>query len=97
MSHTASINNEGLDTDPQSIVEIAESADEGSPHPNTPPSRATKGFCRNCRTNVGEFYNSWHKITGSYYVPALLGSYSTILKSTGKQKAASKGTDLEGW
>ncbi|KAF1935109.1 hypothetical protein EJ02DRAFT_428729 [Clathrospora elynae] len=98
MSHTASVFDfdENSDAGAQPAAEIPESADEGSPGGGLPLSRSTKGFCRNCKSNVGEFYNSWHRITGSYYVPALLGSYSTTLRSTGKLKAASKGTDLEG-
>ncbi|KAI2478033.1 hypothetical protein Ptr902_10716 [Pyrenophora tritici-repentis] len=72
------------------------SAEEASFRPASPISHSTRGFCKTCDNIVGDFYNSWHRITGSYYVPALLGSYSISLKSTGKQKAASKGTDLEG-
>lgn len=77
-------------------VEVAESADEASPR-SRPVNRATKAFCKNCKNNVGDFYNSWYKVTGSYYVPALLGSYSSTLQPMGKLKAASKGTELAGW
>jgi hypothetical protein len=97
MSHMASITDENAGTGAQPVVEIADSADEPSPCPGSPINHSTKGFCRNCRNCVGNFYNSWTKITGSYFVPALLGSYSSTLRPTGKQKAASKGTDLEGW
>jgi hypothetical protein len=97
MSYMASITDENADTGAQPVVEIADSADEGSPRPDSPLNRSTKGFCVNCRNSIGDFYNSWSKITGSYFVPALLGSYSTTLRPTGKQKAASKGTVLEGW
>ncbi|CAN9250908.1 unnamed protein product [Alternaria alternata] len=76
-------------------VEVAESADEASPR-SPPVNRATKAFCKNCKNNVGDFYNSWYKVTGSYYVPALLGSYSSTLQPMGKLKAASKGTELAG-
>ncbi|KAF1911609.1 hypothetical protein BDU57DRAFT_590883 [Ampelomyces quisqualis] len=62
-----------------------------SPRPDTPRSRSTKGFCKNCGSNIGEYYNSWHKVTRTYYMPALLGSYRNLLKSSGKQKAASRG------
>ncbi|CAO2656674.1 Nn.00g054770.m01.CDS01 [Neocucurbitaria sp. VM-36] len=77
-------------------AEIAESADEGSPRPDSPVQRTTEGFCRNCCNKIGEFYNSWHRVTGSYFVPALLGSYRSLLEITGREKAASKGTNLEG-
>jgi hypothetical protein len=79
------------------IPEVPNVTEDDSPRPETPKSQSTKGFCKNCGTNIGEFYNSWHKVTGSYYVPALLGSYRSLLKSSGKQKAASRGTAIEGW
>ncbi|EFQ89964.1 hypothetical protein CFE70_010546 [Pyrenophora teres f. teres 0-1] len=72
------------------------SADEASSRSASPISHSTRGFCKTCDNIIGDFYNSWYRITGSYYVPALLGSYSVLLKSAGKLKAASKGTDLEG-
>jgi hypothetical protein len=68
-----------------------------SARPDTSTNRSTKGFCKNCGTNIGEYYNSWHKVTGSYYVPALLGSYRSLLKNSGQQKPASRGTAIEGW
>ena len=73
------------------------SADNAPSRPASPISRSTKGFCKSCDNMIGDFYNSWYRVTGSYYIPTLLGSYSVSLRSTGKQKAASKGTDLEGW
>jgi hypothetical protein len=76
--------------------EVDESADEASP-PSPPTNRATKAYCKNCKNCIGEFYNSWYKVTGSYFVPALLGSYSSTLQPMGKLKAASKGTELAGW
>ncbi|KAF2109438.1 hypothetical protein BDV96DRAFT_585598 [Lophiotrema nucula] len=60
-----------------------------------PANRSTTGFCRRCNGNVGEFYNAWHKITGTYYLPALLGSYSSRLRPHGRQTAATDGTDLD--
>ncbi|KAF2831553.1 hypothetical protein CC86DRAFT_366899 [Ophiobolus disseminans] len=77
-------------------AEIAESPDESSTRPQSPISQSTKGFCKNCGNNIGEYFNLWHKVTGSYYVPALLGSYKSLLKSSGKQKGASRGTAIEG-
>lgn len=79
-------------------MQVVESAErEASSCPGTPINRSTKGFCKNCGTNIGEYYNSWHKVTGSYYVPALLSSYRSLLKRSGRQKAASRGTAIEGW
>lgn len=77
--------------------EGTESVDKGSSRPGSPLGRATQGFCKNCGSNIGEYFNLWHKITSSYYMPAMLGSYRSLLKVSGKQKAASKGTHLEGW
>ncbi|KAG9188443.1 hypothetical protein G6011_02366 [Alternaria panax] len=76
-------------------AEVAGSADEASPH-SPPTNLATKAFCKNCKNNIGDFYNSWFKVTGSYYVPALLGSYSSTLRPMAKIKAASMGTELAG-
>ncbi|RAR10183.1 fe-s protein assembly co-chaperone protein [Stemphylium lycopersici] len=98
MSHNtpaAIVNAESVQVQ-QPTLEVGESANEGSQRPSPPINRSTKGYCRNCRNSIGVFYNSWYRVTGSYYVPALLGSYSISLKGTGKPKAASKGTDLEG-
>jgi hypothetical protein len=80
-----------------SAIAVIESAQDASPPFDTPVNRSTKGFCKNCGSNIGEYYNSWRKVTGSYYVPTLLGSYRSLLKSCGKQKAASRGTAIEGW
>ncbi|KAF2187096.1 hypothetical protein K469DRAFT_705651 [Zopfia rhizophila CBS 207.26] len=66
------------------------------PSPQAPVNRSTTAFCKKCSEVVGEFYNSWHKITGTYYLPTLLGSYSSRLRAHGRQKAASLGTDLDG-
>lgn len=79
-------------------VEIAESVDndETSRAPS-PVNRSVTARCQRCKTDIGEFYNSWHKITGTYYLPALLGSYSSRLRPNGRQKAATVGTDIEGW
>jgi hypothetical protein len=54
-------------------IEIADSPDEASPRPESPFSRSTSGFCKSCGSNIGEFLNSWHKVTGSYYVPVRNG------------------------
>jgi hypothetical protein len=83
--------------DTTAVAEIPNVTEDASPHPDMPRDQSTKGYCKNCGTNIGEFYNSWHKVTGSYYVPALLGSYRSLLKSSGKQKAAARGTAIEGW
>ncbi|KAF1833046.1 hypothetical protein BDW02DRAFT_570455 [Decorospora gaudefroyi] len=97
VSQTAAVTDENADISARlSGNEIAATADEGSPNPGSPINPSTKAFCRNCNRHVGDFYNAWHRVTCSYYVPALLGSYSTTLKLVGKQKEASKGTDLEG-
>lgn len=60
-------------------------------------NRSTTAHCRHCKASIGDFYNSWHRVTGSYFVPALLGCYTHLLQNTGKVKAASKGNDVEGW
>lgn len=86
-----------VEVPPEGTREGESAKDDTSPRPDTPMIRSTKGFCKNCGTNIGEYYNSWHKVTGSYYVPALLGSYRSLLKNSGQQKPASRGTAIEGW
>ncbi|KAF2874826.1 hypothetical protein BDV95DRAFT_591600 [Massariosphaeria phaeospora] len=85
-----------VEADGTMAVEVAESIDNGSPRPQSPASRSTTGFCRRCLKPIGQFFNSWHKVTGTYYLPAMLGSYTSSLAQRGKQKAASVGTDLDG-
>ena len=83
--------------------ETADSADEGSPHPErlqileASSNRSVAAFCKNCHSNIGEFYNSWHKVTSSYYSPALLGSYRSLLRRADQKKEASDSTELAGW
>ncbi len=90
-------------TNANNVGEIAESADERSPHPEdssqpeTPANRSVTAFCRKCNGKVGEFYNSWHKVTSSYYSPALLGSYRSLLRVSDERKEASDSTELAGW
>jgi hypothetical protein len=85
------------------VVEITERADEthsqleGSPQHEAPNGRSVTAFCKKCGCNVGEFYNSWHRITSSYYTPALLGSYRSLLRISGQRTEASDLTDLAGW
>ncbi|KAJ8108242.1 hypothetical protein OPT61_g8309 [Boeremia exigua] len=84
------------------VGEIADSADEGSPHPEgssqpeTPANRSVAAFCRKCNSKIGDFYNSWHKVTSSYYSPALLGSYRSLLRTSGERKEASDSTEIAG-
>ena len=85
------------------VIEIAESADEGSPRPEgspqlgSPINRSTTAFCKKCDGKIGEFYNSWHKVTSSYYSPALLGSYKSLLRTSDQRKEALDSTKLAGW
>lgn len=76
--------------------QAAAAAQLASPDGDFPVTRSTKGFCKKCSAQVGEFYNGWVKITGTYYLPALLGSYNSLLRESGRQKAASLGTALNG-
>ncbi|KAJ4984258.1 hypothetical protein SVAN01_10227 [Stagonosporopsis vannaccii] len=84
------------------INEIAESADGGSPssegssQSETPMTGPVAAFCKKCYSKIGEFYNSWHKITSSYYSPTLLGSYRSLLRISDQRKQASESTELAG-
>ncbi|KAF2682413.1 hypothetical protein K458DRAFT_419807 [Lentithecium fluviatile CBS 122367] len=83
----------GEDTE---VLEVPESVDNDSPRPASPISRSTKAFCKRCGGEVGDFFNSWIKVTNSYSLPALLGSYSSRLKEQGRLRTASIGTELNG-
>lgn len=102
-SQAASIVPETAIAAPSNAVEIAESADEASPRPErspqpeTPINRSSTAFCKKCDGKIGEFYNSWHKVTSSYYSPALLGSYRSLLRASEQSKQASDSTELAGW
>lgn len=61
-------------------------------------SRATIASCKACGAVFGEFLNQFRKITGSYYLPSLVGSYGiTGLHAKGKPKPASADSALDGW
>jgi len=60
-------------------------------------SRSTIGQCRKCQSDVGEFFNSWIKVTGSYYLPAMAGSYRTPGLIFGKMRPASADSALADW
>lgn len=73
-------------------------ADAESQSSDEDVSRSTNGFCRKCNSNIGEFYNGWIKITNTYYLPALVGSYSAPgLQLAPKAKVALIGSEFEGW
>jgi hypothetical protein len=79
-------------------LKVPESSDDNDwPRPASPANRSTKAWCKRCNACVGDFFNSWLKITGSYYLPALLGSYSSLLKDQGRKRTAAVGTELDGW
>ncbi|KAH6637895.1 hypothetical protein C7974DRAFT_390461 [Boeremia exigua] len=84
------------------VGEVAEGADEGSPRPEgssqpeTLINRSVSAFCKECSGKIGEFYNSWHKVTSSYFSPALLGSYRSLLRTSAWRKSASDSTELAG-
>ncbi|KAF2270431.1 hypothetical protein CC78DRAFT_573713 [Lojkania enalia] len=79
-----------IDDDVVEMIDIPERSKSSS------GSKSTTGMCKNCGGRVGEFYNSWHQVTGTYYLPTLLGSYNSKLRPHGKQTAASMGTDIDG-
>jgi hypothetical protein len=61
-------------------------------------NRSTIAQCMACKAVFGEFFNSWRKVTGSYYLPTLAGSYATTgLHAKGKPKPASQESQLHGW
>lgn len=67
---------------------------------DAPGARSTEAFCGSavCGRKIGEFYNSWIRVTGSYFLPALEASYRlTGLGDAGRVKPASSGSSLAGW
>lgn len=67
--------------------------------PPASDSHATEGICRHCGCNIGRFYNLFHKVSGTYYLPALLGSWDSRLRPTaGRQpRTAAPDSELDGW
>ncbi len=104
LSHTTPADHGRTDAEASAAAAVAaveksgsDSARERASPLGSPMNRSTTAHCRHCKASIGDFYNAWHKVTGSYFVPALLGSYTHLLQNTGKVKAASKGNDVEGW
>ena len=83
------------------MTEVAESPLQSprpsSSSPSAPQSSQAAGICRKCGAKAGDFFNAWHRITSSYFLPALVGSYSSLLRAAGDRKKASIGTELNGW
>jgi hypothetical protein len=88
--------------------EIAESPDHALDHTldhtldhvldHTPlDSSSVQAFCRRCGAKAGHFSNAWHQVTNTYFLPALVGSYSSQLRPAGVPKRASTGTELNQW
>jgi len=59
--------------------------------------RSTIGQCRKCHADIGEFFNSWIKVTATYYLPAMPASYRLVGVTTGKQRLASPTSSLSEW
>lgn len=79
MSHlTSTIEVSASGAEIPKTIEIAESSDEASPRSESPFSRSTTGFCKSCGSNIGEYLNSWHKVTNSYYVPVRNGQTGVV-------------------
>ena len=103
VSQVASIVPETATVTKAKAVEITEHADktlshlEGPSQHEAPNSRSVTAICKKCGGSVGVFYNSWHRATASYYTPALLGSYRSLLRISGQRKEASDKTELAGW
>ncbi len=73
------------------IDQDQDDADQGS------SSLAITAVCRQCSAVLGEFYNAWIRISGTYYLPALRSSYRiTGLRESGKARPA-LGSELDGW
>lgn len=72
------------------MTEVAESPEETLP-------RSTTGVCRKCGATAGEFFNAWHQITASYFLPAQVATYRSRLRATGQRKKAATGSELDGW
>jgi len=80
------------------IVIDSSDQDEDDEDADAPLARSTEGFCRSCRHQIGEFYNSWVRVTGSYYLPALESSYRlTGAKRAAMVQKASSDSSLAGW
>ncbi|KAI9694402.1 MAG: hypothetical protein M1822_000018 [Bathelium mastoideum] len=60
-------------------------------------SSSVRGACQRCGAVFAEFYNAFTRVTGSYYMPSLVGSASTTgLVATGRTKSAAAHSELDG-
>ncbi|KAF2750564.1 hypothetical protein M011DRAFT_474081 [Sporormia fimetaria CBS 119925] len=67
---------------------------EGPPVGACKPVRA---LCKRCVIHVGDFFNRFHRISGTYYLPVLLGSWTSKLRPSSEvPHRAAVGTELEG-
>lgn len=82
-----------MDVDPSPELQ-SESEDDGR---GAEADRSTVGQCKNCHADIGEFFNSWLKVTGSYYLPVMVGSYQLVSLQTGKPRSASSKSSLSEW
>ncbi|KAI9695609.1 MAG: hypothetical protein M1820_008534 [Bogoriella megaspora] len=65
--------------------------------PSASTHQTVRGACHRCGAVVGEFFNSFIQVTGSYYLPALVGSFSTNgVVAKGRAKSAATGSELDG-
>ena len=77
--------------------EIAESPVDPAVDHTPFDDSSVQAFCRRCGAKAGHFSNAWHQITNTYFLPALVGSYSSQLRPAGVPKRASTGTELNQW
>ncbi|KAF2231559.1 hypothetical protein EV356DRAFT_506766 [Viridothelium virens] len=63
-----------------------------------PGESSVSGACL-CGAVFGEFYNAFIRVTGSYYMPTLVGSFSNtgLLVARGKVRPAAARSELDGW
>lgn len=84
------------DFDHHPVIDIDMAVDEDH-RTSSSLGRSTIAFC-GCGSEFGQFYNSWSKVTGSYYLPCMVGSYSvTGLHRKSKPKPASTDSALAEW
>ncbi|KAF2197799.1 hypothetical protein GQ43DRAFT_434837 [Delitschia confertaspora ATCC 74209] len=88
------------------VAQHAPDRDGDTSMPSPPPegsnqdaSQLVQGVCKNpkCEKVIGEFFNSWHSFTSSYFLPSLPGSYNCKLEKRDKPKTANRDTALRGW
>ncbi|KAF2400359.1 hypothetical protein EJ06DRAFT_427365 [Trichodelitschia bisporula] len=81
------------------VIDLLDSSPPGAADADAYSQRINvAGHCKTCKIRVASFYNSWKRITGSYYLPACeeYALDTSGLRVKGKPKAATADSAMSG-